>query len=129
MEANPRKFKLDDNEISNRRKFIMQTKDEVKFMRDKLFDSKTSKTEKSALSMLRPSNNVGNTTNGAKYMRLQNLDATQNFVLDGISMDDTGLRQTIGLQDGDPIDKVREGVGVLKSNNQQIANDTDEHAV
>lgn len=133
VEANPKKFKLDENEISNRRQFIVQTKEEVKSMRDKLAEVvKFNSGSRQTLSMIRQSNLANNVmNNGPKYMRLENnFDIPRDTT---IGIEDSILQQSQlnGSPDhSDPIgDRVREGVGVLKSNNRQFANEADEQAV
>jgi len=133
VENNPKKFKLDETEINNRRKFITQTKEEVKFMREKLFDSKSTKDKK----MMRQSGGqtIANTSslNGAKYTRLQNnFDSphkNQESEI-GINIDENIQQQQFIIKSQDEtLNKLRDSVGTLKSISRHIGTEVDEHAV
>ncbi|CAG2163329.1 unnamed protein product [Oppiella nova] len=135
VEKNHRKFKLDEQEVSNRRKFIHQTKDEVKFMREKLFDSKNK--DKKSSSSLRQSQSPS-TSNPTKYTRLDNsFDLSPNRANGsdsvGITVDDGNHlqyhQQMILQTQDDSLDKLRNSVGNLKSISRQIGTEVDEHAV
>lgn len=133
VESNPKKFKLDDNEISNRRKFITLTKDEVKFMREKLFDSRASKDKK--MMMMRQGGGLAQaigTINGPKYTRLENSfdgNAPSHNNQVGLPIDETVQGSLIvKSQNNETLDKISEGIGAL-SNNRQVRNEADEHAV
>lgn len=131
VENNPKKFKLDETEINIRRKFIEQTKDEVKFMREKLFDSKNKERKMS----FKPNNSLAGNSN-AKYTRLDNSEISPHRT-DGseaaITVDDSyQLRQhqqRIVQSQDDTLDKLRSSVGNLKSISRQIGTEVDEHAV
>lgn len=137
VESNPKKFKLDEIEINNRRKFITQTKEEVKFMREKLFDSKNIKDKK----MMRQSgggltltNSSGSAINGAKYTRLQNnFDNSpqhKNESEIGITIEENAQHQQLIIKSqDDTLNKLRDSVGTLKSISRQIGGEVDEQAV
>ncbi|XP_054156894.1 syntaxin-6-like isoform X2 [Oppia nitens] len=129
VENNPKKFKLDETEINSRRKFIHQTKDEVKFMREKLFDNQ-SKDKKQQ--QFRQSLSNFEATNASKYTRLDNNTANTSTDI-GITVDEGSHlqhQQRIFMsQNNDTYDKLRESVGNLKSISRQMGTEVDEHAV
>ena len=131
VENNPKKFKLDEAEISIRRKFIEQTKDEVKFMREKLFDSKNKDRKMS----FRQNGSIAGSSN-AKYTRLDNSDISPHRAdgSDTVITVDEGhqLRQhqqRIRQSQDETLDKLRNSVGNLNSISRQIGTEVDEHAV
>ena len=132
VENNPKKFKLDETEINIRRKFIQQTKEEVKFMREKLFDSKN---KDKRMSFRQSSSSITGTS--AKYTRLDNkYDMSPNRINGsevGITVDESHQlrqhQQKILQSQDDTLDKLRNSVGNLKSISHQIGTEVDEHAV
>jgi hypothetical protein len=102
-------------------------------MREKLFDSKSTKDKK----MMRQSGGqtIANTSslNGAKYTRLQNnFDSphkNQESEI-GINVDENVQQQQFIIKSQDEtLNKLRDSVGTLKSISRHIGTEVDEHAV
>ncbi|CAG2121785.1 unnamed protein product [Medioppia subpectinata] len=133
VKSNQKKFKLEESEINERRRFIQQTKDEVKFMREKLFDNKNKDNNKNN-SSLRQS--LGQqSSSSTKYTRLENSFGDRHDGPDsvGITVDDGSHlqyhQQMILQSQDDSLNKLRNSVGNLKSISRQIGTEVDEHAV
>ena len=74
VEKNPQMFKLDSNEIENRKHFIEETKNEIKAIRDDIAEHKRGNkdTVKVVTALLNSNLNFGNSGAGAtKYSRLE----------------------------------------------------------
>ncbi|XP_067118791.1 syntaxin-6-like [Centruroides vittatus] len=115
VEKNPKKFKIDETEIKNRRSFINQAREEVKCMKDAVIESKT-KDKKLRQSIL--SSSLGNT----KYIRLQNEieSPTRHFIQDN---------QVIISPQEEDLGQIKNSIGNLKTISQQMNRDNDEQAV
>jgi syntaxin 6 len=150
VESNQKKFKLDDQEITNRRLFITQTKEEVSGMRENVIDIKPNK-QRSVASLMNPGLSfasavsagtaavAGGGGSGAKYTRLQNeMDSPNRLVSPdmGISVDDPRHQQQqqqqehlmVGVPQSD-LDRIKDSVGNLKNMSRSINRGTEEQAV
>lgn len=124
VERNPKKFKIDDVELNDRKAFVARTKHTVQDMKDHLSSPQTRSREdkKSRQGLL---------ANGPKkpqdkYMRLENEieRANQKYI------DDTQQQQQLMISNQDEqIDMIGTSVGVLKNMSHQIGNEMDEQAV
>ncbi|XP_064457723.1 syntaxin-6-like isoform X2 [Ornithodoros turicata] len=121
VEKNPRKFRIDDKEIKSRKAFIEQSKDEVKTIKEAVFESKL-KNKK-----IRPSSmELFNSSRTAKYTSLKNEVESPVRRL----MGDTQKQQQefLAVQD-DELEGIQTSVGNLKAMSKQIGNELDEQAV
>ncbi|RWS25860.1 syntaxin-6-like isoform X2 [Leptotrombidium deliense] len=132
VESNPKKFKLNENEIVTRKTFITKTKEEVAKMQDKLADFKSTKRTMSTI-ISNPTLNFGNavsaatnsTSGGAKYTRLQNEMESphRNIAVDSaINME---TRNDLSRHEKE----INESVNHLKTISDRINREIDEQAV
>ncbi|RWS11951.1 syntaxin-like protein, partial [Dinothrombium tinctorium] len=134
VESNPKKFKLDENEIAQRRLFIKKTKEEVVSLQEKLADFKGSNKEKRTMSTIisNPALNFGNSlSSGAKYTRLQNETESPNRNLANESVINVEDKKD-ELANGSPDigkNKINENVNKLRTISDRINREIDEQAV
>ncbi|XP_041368834.1 syntaxin-6-like [Gigantopelta aegis] len=125
VEKNPRKFKIDEMAVQERRGFIDRTKSKVREMKDQL-SSPTSKPRESGdarQSLL--------SSNGPKYPqdRYTRLDSemersNQRYI------DDTRQQQQLVMHSqDDTLEQISSSVGVLKNMSQQIGSELEEQNV
>lgn len=128
VEKNPGKFKIDNKELSSRRNFIDQTRDEVKTMKDKMNISRGRDRDRTARQPLLENSpvRVPSTHGTTKYSKLENeLDSPNRQFLD-----DTLQQQNHMLRSQDEqLDIISDSVGTLKTVSRQIGNELDEQAV
>ncbi|XP_064085870.1 syntaxin-6-like isoform X1 [Macrobrachium nipponense] len=135
VEKNPRKFKIDGNELAARRTFIEQTKEEVKSMKERLNltkkdrdvtarqvpDSAAPIDDNSPLKMPQV------VTHGpTRYSRLVNEADSPNseFIERTLAQ-----QQIIMNQQDDQLDHIASSMGTLKTMSRQIGQEVDEQAV
>ncbi|XP_011299318.1 syntaxin-6 isoform X1 [Fopius arisanus] len=128
VEKNPTKFKIDNKELTYRRAFIDQTRDEVKIMKDKMNLSRGRDRDRTAREPLldnspaRPPVNHGTT----KYSKLENeVDSPSRQFLDE-TMQQQGIMMR---QQDDQLEMIGESIGTLKTVSRQINSELDEQAV
>lgn len=121
VEKNPKKFKIDDKEIRNRKTFIEQSKNEVKCMKEKVLESK-SKNKK-----MRPSSmELFNPSRTAKYTSLRNeVESPIRRLLDNTQRQ----QQEMLVSQEEELEGIQGTVGNLKSMSKQIGNELDEQSV
>nr|CAD7396048.1 unnamed protein product [Timema poppensis] len=153
VEKNPGKFKIDNKELSSRKSFIDQTREEVKVMKDKMNISRGRDRDRTArqvgtawltgtvegmkylrryydrivMPLLENSPARVPTSHGTtKYSKLENeLDSPNRQFLD-----DTLQQQNhmVRAQD-EQLDMISDSVGTLKTVSRQIGSELDEQAV
>lgn len=128
VEGNPKKFRIEEEEIAKRRLFINETQKEVAEMRDKLFDSKV-KTEKRttmATLMNNPAltfgSNVGNVS-GAKYSKLQNVNESPSKNLND---EHSTIQIDSSLHQLSPSTDLSNGTGVYREISRAMHKEIDE---
>lgn len=119
VESNPKKFKLDELEITNRKAFIEKTKEEIKAMRDKVLENKTK--EKRMRQGILPLSN-----SNTKYTRLQNEMESPN---ERFINDNQQQQQIIVRAQDEELDRIQDSVGTLKSISKQIGSELEEQSV
>ncbi|ELT91978.1 hypothetical protein CAPTEDRAFT_183705 [Capitella teleta] len=134
VEKNPRKFKIDDGELSDRRAFIDRTKMTVKEMKEHLANPQAHCSRNSMVhseSDERPSPHQALLNNGPskpqnKYTRLENeIEASNEHFI----QDTHGQQQLMIRAQDEQLENVGASVGVLKNISQQVGNELDEQAV
>ncbi|MPC35121.1 syntaxin-6-like isoform X4 [Portunus trituberculatus] len=135
VEKNPRKFKIDGGELSSRRTFIENTKEEVKSMKERLNltkkdrdvtarqvpDKDTPVDDSSPLKMPQV------VTHGAtRYSRLVNEADSPNSEFVERTM---AQQQMIMSQQDEHLDQIASSMGTLKNMSRQIGQEVDEQAV
>jgi len=82
-ESYPKKLKLSDEELNKRQKFIIETKDELKMIKDDVFDAKYNVKERNTIvNLINPKNYYSLTfdgsNGGSKYKRLNESTSEDN---------------------------------------------------
>ncbi|XP_015609249.1 syntaxin-6 isoform X2 [Cephus cinctus] len=128
VEKNPTKFKIDNKELTIRRNFIEQTRDEVKIMKDKMNLSRGRDRDRTARQPLLDNSpaRVPVSHGTTKYSKLENeIDSPNRQFLD-----DTLLQQNSMMhQQDEQLDMIGESIGTLKTVSRQINSELDEQAV
>lgn len=130
VEKNPTKFKIDNKELSSRRNFIDETREEVKKMKDKMNINRTRDRDRTARQPLLDTHNspprIPTSHGTTKYSKLENeLDSPNRQFLD-----DTLAQQSRMFRDQDEhLEIISDSVGTLKTVSRQIGNELDEQAV
>jgi len=122
VERNPKKFKIDHEELNDRKSFVQRTKNTVQEMKDHLSSPQTQTRE------VKKPRQAGNGPSKPqnKYMRLENEIERSNSRF----IDDTQQQQSMMIANQDEqIDMIGSSVGVLKSMSSSIHNELDEQAV
>lgn len=125
VEKNPKKFKIDIQELQDRREFIQRTKATVKRMKDHLASPQASSKEQSSVRQALLSSN-GPSRPHDRYTKLDNEmeRANQRYI------DDTQQQQQVIVKTQDEhLDLIGSSVGVLKNMSQNIGNELDEQNV
>ncbi|KAE8749295.1 hypothetical protein FOCC_FOCC004002 [Frankliniella occidentalis] len=131
VEKNPSKFKIDNKELTNRKLFIEQAREEVKVMRDKMNMNKNRDRDRTARQPLLDTRDsspvrVPSSHNSTKYSKLENdLDSPSRQFLD----DTLAQQRSLILGQDDTLDAISGSVGTLKTVSRQIGSELDEHAV
>lgn len=128
VEKNPGKFKIDNKELSGRRSFIDQTRDEVKTMKDKMNISRGRDRDRTARQPLLESSpaRVPTTHGTTKYSKLENeLDSPNRQFLDDTLQQQNHIVRTQDEQ----LDMISDSIGTLKTVSRQIGSELDEQAV
>ncbi|XP_033223717.1 syntaxin-6 isoform X2 [Belonocnema kinseyi] len=128
VEKNPSKFKIDNKELTIRRHFIEQTRDEVKIMKDKMNLSRGRDRDRTARQPLLDNSparvpvNHGTT----KYSKLENeIDSPNRQFLDSTMHQ----QQSMMHQQDEQLDMIGESIDTLKTVSRQINSELDEQAV
>nr|CAD7426962.1 unnamed protein product [Timema monikensis] len=153
VEKNPGKFKIDNKELSSRKSFIDQTREEVKVMKDKMNISRGRDRDRTArqvgtawltgtvegmkyfrryydrivMPLLENSPARVPTSHGTtKYSKLENeLDSPNRQFLDDTLQQQNHMVRTQDEQ----LDMISDSVGTLKTVSRQIGSELDEQAV
>ncbi|XP_034232308.1 syntaxin-6 [Thrips palmi] len=131
VEKNPSKFKIDNKELTNRKLFIEQAREEVKVMRDKMNLNKNRDRDRTARQPLLDTRDsspvrVPSSHGSTKYSKLENdLDSPSRQFLD----DTLAQQRSLILGQDDTLDAISDSVGTLKTVSRQIGSELDEHAV
>ncbi|XP_023702469.1 syntaxin-6 [Cryptotermes secundus] len=128
VEKNPSKFKIDNKELSSRKSFIDQTREEVKTMKDKMNTSRGRDWDRTARQPLLENSPVRvPTSHGTtKYSKLENeLDSPNRHFLDDTLQQQNHIVRTQDEQ----LDMISDSIGTLKTVSRQIGNELDEQAV
>lgn len=127
VEKNPKKFKITDDELRERRGFIEKTKQVVREIKDHMASPATkSKEQAKVRQALLTSNGPSNSRMDTRYSRLDTEmeRSNQRFIDDN----DQQQQMLISNQD-DQLDMIGASVGVLKNMSHQIGNELDEQNV
>lgn len=127
VEKNPKKFKITDDELRERRGFIEKTKQVVREIKDHMASPATkSKEQAKVRQALLTSNGPSNSRMDTRYARLDTEmeRSNQRFIDDN----DQQQQMLISNQD-DQLDMIGASVGVLKNMSHQIGNELDEQNV
>ncbi|XP_051161965.1 syntaxin-6 [Leptopilina boulardi] len=129
VEKNPSKFKIDNKELAIRRRFIEETRDEVKIMKDKMNLSRGRDRDRTARQPLLDNNSparVPVSHNTTKYSKLENeMDSPNRQFLDT-----TMHQQHIMLrQQDEQLDMIGDSIDTLKTVSRQINTELDEQTV
>lgn len=153
-EKNP-KYKVDIQELNQRRQFISATKNEIKSMKDKISILKNRDKDITAIQPLLedPSpkntansnlNNIGNNLmstmaaarhSGTKYSKLENIHDSPSHHLGHYDGDSVFLGETVSIQQrmlqsqDEQLDVMTSSIGTLKTVSRQIGVELDEQAV
>lgn len=127
VEKNPKKFKIDEYELGDRRSFIERTRASIKEMKGQISSpsSRSVNGESSVRLALLPSNGPSRSKDN-KYTRLDTEmeRANQNY------LDDTVQQQQLLIQSqDDQLDMIGSSVGVLKNMSHQIGNELEDQNV
>ncbi|KAJ1523253.1 hypothetical protein ONE63_001133 [Megalurothrips usitatus] len=128
---NPSKFKIDNKELTNRKLFIEQAREEVKIMRDKMNINKNRDRDRTARQPLLDTRDsspvrVPSSHGSTKYSKLENdMDSPSRQFLD----DTLAQQRALILGQDDTLDAISDSVGTLKTVSRQIGSELDEHAV
>lgn len=124
VEANPRKFKIMQEELESRRRFVSNTKSRLEQMKAHM-NSPTSRSKQESATRKGLFTNGPKKTKG-KYTRLENEMESENqrFI-----EDQSQQQQLIMEAQDDQMDRVADSVSVLKHMGQTIGNEFDEQAV
>lgn len=128
VEKNPNKFKIDNKELSSRRSFIDQTREEVKVMKDKMNISRGRERDRTARQPLLENSpvRVPSSHGTTKYSKLENeLDSPNRQFLDDTLQQQNHIVRTQDEQ----LDMISDSVVTLKTVSRQIGNELDEQAV
>ncbi|XP_075229137.1 syntaxin 6 [Lycorma delicatula] len=130
VEKNPTKFKIDNKELTSRKNFIEETRDEVKCMKEKMNFSRGKDRDRTSRQPLLESSvspvRVASAHGTTKYSKLQNeMDSPQRSFLDNT------LSQQNQLLSGheDHLEHISQTIGNLKTVSHQIGSELDEQAV
>ncbi|XP_045111163.1 syntaxin-6-like isoform X2 [Portunus trituberculatus] len=129
VEKNPRKFKIDGGELSSRRTFIENTKEEVKSMKERLNLTKKDRdvTARQPVDDSSPLKMPQVVTHGAtRYSRLVNEADSPNSEFVERTM---AQQQMIMSQQDEHLDQIASSMGTLKNMSRQIGQEVDEQAV
>lgn len=142
VESNPRKFKFDDQEISNRRQFITETRDEVTLMKEHVADAGKPGAQSKRATVASLMNSGLNAVTAAasgestKYSKLRNeVDSPSHMLSSPESSElnvDLGHHQSLllrGQSDEQDLEKLKQSVGQLKEITSRVGRQTDEHRV
>jgi len=124
VERNPKKFKIDDVELHDRKGFVKRTKDSVKEMKEHIASPQNRMREDKKVRQSLLANGPSHPQN--KYMKLENEieRSNQRYI------EDTHQQQQLMMEgQDDQINMIGTSVGVLKNMSQQIGNELDEQAV
>ncbi|XP_012279291.1 syntaxin-6 [Orussus abietinus] len=128
VEKNPTKFKIDNKELSVRRNFIEQTREEVKIMKDKMNLSRGRDRDRTARQPLLDNSpaHVPASRGTTKYSKLENeMDSPNRQYLE-----DTLQTQNVAMHQRDGhLEVVGENTSPLGTGSRQINSELDEQAV
>ncbi|XP_022325617.1 syntaxin-6-like [Crassostrea virginica] len=121
VERNPKKFKIDQNELLERRAFIDRSKAIVKRMKDELASPQAAKGKEDG--NVRQALLTGQNKQYDKYTRLdQEMERSNQRYLE----DTHQQQQTLIRSQDDQLDMIGSSVGVLKNMSHQIGNELEE---
>ncbi|XP_044761249.1 syntaxin-6 isoform X1 [Coccinella septempunctata] len=127
VEKNPTKFKIDNKELTLRKKFIDSTREEVKLMRDKINMNRGRDRDHTARQPLLDTSEVKvtNTRGTTKYSKLENdTDSPQrNFIKDTFAQ-----QQYLTRQQEEHLEAIGDSLGSLKNMSRHIGIELDEQA-
>ncbi|XP_054276023.1 syntaxin-6-like [Macrosteles quadrilineatus] len=128
VEKNPTKFKIDNKELTSRKNFIEQTREEVRCMKEKMNFTRGRDRDRTARQPLLENSPVRVATSHGttKYSKLENeADSPQRHFLDSTLAQQN---QLINGQD-DTMERISHTIGSLKTVSRQIGSELDEQAV
>lgn len=129
VEKNPTKFKIDANELNLRRKFIQDTRAEVKCMREKLSYSKAVDKDKTSRQPLIENLTAvkmggGGAHSSTKYSKLENqIDSPEHTQF---SKTQTSLQNNMVHEQDDQLELIADSIGTLKNMSHRIGIELDE---
>lgn len=124
VEKNPKKFKLEDGEITNRKLFIEQTRTDIKCMKDKMSISKSGEKDRQSRQPLLSTAALG--LQGGGYTRLTNDLESPNRAF--IETNKQQQQMIVRAQD-EQLDMIQDSMGTLRSVSSQIGQELDEQAI
>lgn len=126
VEKNPKKFKIEDGEINNRRGFIEQTREHIQSMKDKMNLSKSKEKDRQSRQPLLSTSGLGLQGGGGGYTRLHNdVESPNHSFIDN----HVQQQQVIVRAQDEQLDLIHDSVGTLKSMSSQIGQELDEQAI
>lgn len=128
VEKNPSKFKIDNKELTIRKNFIEQTREEVKCMKEKMNFSRGRDRDRTARQPLLENSpiRVATSHGTTKYSKLENeMDSPNRHFLDTTLSQQNHL---VSTQD-EQLDRISHSIGSLKTVSRQIGSEIDEQAV
>ncbi|XP_063726219.1 syntaxin-6-like [Symsagittifera roscoffensis] len=127
VEANPKKFKINSNEINSRKQFIEASKDKLKIVDAAIRNAKTTNGVTNDFSKKKKQSSYAKTSksgsNNVKYSKLESYHDEENDKF--ISNTVNEQQQLLHRQD-EEIDRVTTSIGVLKSMSRQIGDELDD---
>ncbi|KAK7571899.1 hypothetical protein V9T40_014371 [Parthenolecanium corni] len=129
LKRNPSKFKLDTNELNQRRKFIEDTKTEVKSMREKLSYSKAVDKDKTSRQPLIENLTTakmggGGAHSSTKYSKLENQTDSPEHVQ--FVKNSSMMQNRMIVEQDDQLELISDSIGTLKNMSRQIGIELDE---
>uniref|UniRef100_A0A1B6M580 t-SNARE coiled-coil homology domain-containing protein n=1 Tax=Graphocephala atropunctata TaxID=36148 RepID=A0A1B6M580_9HEMI len=128
VEKNPTKFKIDNKELTSRKNFIEQTREEVKCMKEKMNFSRGRDRDRTARQPLLENSPVRMATSHGttKYSKLENeMDSPHRHFLDST----LGQQNLLISAQDDQLERITHSLGSLKTVSRQIGSELDEQAV
>lgn len=124
VEKNPKKFKIENGEIHNRKSFVDQTRGNINSIKEKMSFTKPQREKDHSNRIMSRGSNILGQQGG--YVRLHNdiESPSHQFIENNVQQ-----QQMIIQSQDDQLEKMTSSVGTLKNMSKQIGNELDEQAI
>jgi len=130
VQRNPKKFRIEDGEITSRKSFIELTKQDVQGMKEKINQTRNKDRERRTRQPLLTN---GTSTNGgprtARYTRLENEVESPSSPDKDFTSQTQQHQQVLVRNPDEQLDLIQDSVGTLRTMSRQIGQELDEQAI